>query len=353
MSWKVDRVLTPIDDDLHILYPRTIKRAEFRTVLTGYAPTSVEPSDPLAVRPIDLGQRVRMMPAHLGAYAQEKAHQTIEFSRHAREAGFVVDMSTRVEDGMVGADWPKFLSRCKFTVGMKGGASIADPYGLLYSRVEARRHRRTNYHDTPESIPFLRRRDGKYRFTAISPRLFEAAAAGTCQILRPDEYLGVLEPWVHYIPLKPDLSDAERVLIAMRDLDRCQTIALRAQERLISSGEFGYSRLVETGTDGLLPGAMSICSETDWRLLSEFLARGSQLLSARRTELHDAGLHLIGEGLSQSSAVRSYAQQVVEGRLAELGYSEWYEEQRLLARSESLSWRSPWIWRNLHTSVVN
>jgi len=55
MSWKVDRVLTPVDNDLYVLYPRSIKRVEIRTVLTGYAPTSVEPSDPLSVRPIDLG----------------------------------------------------------------------------------------------------------------------------------------------------------------------------------------------------------------------------------------------------------------------------------------------------------
>jgi len=236
---------------------------------------------------------------------------------------------------------------------MKGGASIADAYGLLYSRVEARRHRVNARHLNTASFRSLRRRDGKHRFSAVSPRLFEAAVAGTCQILRPDNYLEALEPWVHYIPLNPDLSSAETVLIAMRDLDRCQTIALRAQERLISSGEFGYSRLVETGTGGLLTGAMSKCSDADWRLLSEFLARASRLLSDRHIELHDAGLHLIGERLSQSSAVKSYAQQVVEGGLAELGYGEWHEEQLLLTRSESLSWRSRWIWRNLPTSVVN
>lgn len=353
MSWKIDRLLTTVDNDLNVLFPRSIGTIETRVALTGYAPNKTGSVSDLVNRPIDLGQRVRTMPPHLGTFAQEKAIQAEKFADLARKSEFVVDVSTKVEDSILGDAWPLFLRRCKFTTGMKGGASIADAYGLLYSRVEARRHRVNARHLNTASFRSLRRRDGKHRFSAVSPRLFEAAAAGTCQILRPDNYLDALEPWVHYIPLNPDLSDAERVLIAMRDLDRCQTIALRAQERLIASGEFGYSRLVETGTDGLLPGAMSICSETDWRLLSEFLVRGSQLLSARHTELHDAGLHLIGERLSQSSAVKSYAQQVVEGRLSELGYSEWYEEQRLLARSESLSWRSPWIWRNLPTLVVN
>jgi len=66
MSWDVDRVLTPIDNDLDILYPRTIEKAEFKTVLTGYAPTKTPITPPLAERPIDLGQRVRMMSPHLG-----------------------------------------------------------------------------------------------------------------------------------------------------------------------------------------------------------------------------------------------------------------------------------------------
>jgi len=344
ISWKVDRVLTPIDNDLHILYPRSIKRAEIRTVLTGYAPTSVEPSDPLAARPIDLGQRVRMMPPHLGAYAQEKAHQTIEFSRYAREAGFAVDVSIRVEDGIVGADWPKFLRRCKFTVGMKGGASIADPYGLLYARVEARRHRRFRYHNTPESMSFLRRRDGKHRFSAISPRLFEAAAAGTCQVLRPDDYLGVLEPWVHYLPLNHDFSNVQDVVLAMRDSERCQEVTNNSQKQLIDSGKFSYRRLVDDAVNGLLADSPSAVATT-WSEMVIYLSRAAQLCKPEMVHLHDAAMHLIQETLGGPHRVSQCAETQVTNSINQFGYFDWFQEQEANSKSASLSWRLPWTWR--------
>jgi len=346
MSWKVDRVLTPIDNDLHILYPRTIKRAEFRTVLTGYAPTSVEPSDPLAARPIDLGQRVRAMPAHLGAYAQEKAHQTIEFSRYTREAGFAVDVSTRVEDGIVGAEWSKFLRSCKFTVGMKGGASIADPYGLLYTRVEARRHRHISSYVTPDSVRFLRRRDGKHRFSAISPRLFEAAAAGTCQILRPDDYLGALEPWVHYLPLNHDFSNVHDVIRRMRDLDACQQVATNLRERVIDSGEFGYQKLV-TAACGDLTSEASRSNDNHWMSFAGFLRKSSQYCKPHTAHVHDAALHLIHETLSTSRTISEPAKQLIEQQIHQFELSDWFKEQRELAEASPLSFRTPWIWRQL------
>jgi len=345
ISWKVDRVLTPIENDLHVLYPRTIKHADIRTVLTGYAPTSVEPSDPLAARPIDLGQRVRMMPPHLGAYAQEKAHQTIEFSRHVQEAGFVVDVSTRVEDGIVGADWPKFLRKCKFTVGMKGGASIADPYGLLYIRVEARRQRRTQNHHTVDSIPFLRRRDGRHQFSAISPRLFEAAAAGICQILRPDDYLGVLEPWVHYLPLNPDMSNVDVVTNAMRDLDFCQKVATNAALVLVLSGHFSYRRLVEAATSGLLVGPSCIPIDKNWVLFEEFLRASARVCSEGRWSLHDASLHLIREIRSEEKRLETSSSRSVITSLSECGYMNWFQTQEQLQKQDLVGKHTPWLWR--------
>jgi len=346
MSWKVDRVLTPVENDLHVLYPRSIKRVEIRTVLTGYAPTSVEPSDPLAARPIDLGQRVRAMPAHLGTYAQEKAHQTIEFSRHVREAGFVVNVSTRVEDGFIGGDWPKFLRKCKFTVGMKGGASIADAYGLLYSRVEARRHRVSARHLNTASFRSLRRRDGKHRFSAVSPRLFEAAAAGTCQILRPDDYLGVLEPWVHYLPLNHDFSNVQEVLLAMRDLESCQEVTNNLRKQLIDSGKFSYGRLVDDAVNGLLADSPSAVATT-WSEFVGYLRRAARLCKPETMHLHDAAMHLIHETLSGQHKVSECAETQVSNSISQLGLSGWLDEQSENAKSDSLSWRSPWIWRSI------
>jgi len=287
-----------------------------------------------------------MMPPHLGVYAQEKAHQTTEFSRHVREAGFIVDVITRVEDGIVGADWPKFLRKCEFTVGMKGGASIADLYGLLYARVEARRQRRTHHHDTAESVSFLRRRDGRHRFSAFSPRLFEAAAAGACQVLRPDYYLGVLEPWVHYLPLNSDFSNVQEVLLAMRELEQCQAIANNSYEQLIDSGKFSYRRLVDDAVNDLLADSPSAVATT-WCEMVTYLRRATQLCEPDTMHLHDAAVHLIHETLSSHHKVGQFAQKQVTNSISQLGCFDWFREQYENARTDSLSLRTPWIWRSL------
>ena len=54
MNWDVDRILTPIDNDREVLYPRSIRTKEFRTGLTGYVRSGEFPkTKPLRDRPID------------------------------------------------------------------------------------------------------------------------------------------------------------------------------------------------------------------------------------------------------------------------------------------------------------
>jgi hypothetical protein len=66
----------------------------------------------------------------------------------------------------------------------------------------------------------------------------------TCQILAPDDYLGVLEPWVHYLPLAEDLGNIDEVREAMADDDLVGAVVDAAYEVLIASGDFDYSSFV-------------------------------------------------------------------------------------------------------------
>jgi hypothetical protein len=59
--------------------------------------------------------------------------------------------------------------------------------------------------------------DGKYNFTAISPRVLEAAMLGSAQILVDGEYSGIVKPGEHFIPIRPDASNFPEVLDAMAD----------------------------------------------------------------------------------------------------------------------------------------
>ncbi len=375
IKWDVDRILTPIDSDRDVLYPRSIKTKEFRTGLTGYVKSGPVPTTAaLKDRKIDLGQRVRDMPPHLGRLAQAKARQAVALAAAAQRSGFVVDVSTRVEDSFIGRAWFDFLASCKFTVGMKGGASLHDPRGLIHTRVETFRSRRPGASFDEIERHCFKGKDMKHEFTAISPRLFEAALAGTCQILQRDDYLGVLEPWRDYIPLEADLSNIDEVLFAMRDLDKCQAIADSARVQLVDSGIFDYRRLTEQATEGLLTDSIA---EPAWTDLVEELKKSELIFRKLGVDQHDASLNLIIEmmlkwnkrgfatfvsSFRRASSIDSIeipvpdqkAQVVTREVLKDLVDVVAKEAFISLAEShrrDSLSWRAPWTWRPFSEAI--
>jgi hypothetical protein len=345
MDWDVDRILTPIDTDRDVLYPRSIKHKEFRTGLTGYVKSGPVPVTPkLSERTIDLGQRVRDMPPHLGRLAQAKSLQAVAMADAARAAGFKVDVSTRVEDSFIGAAWFNFLASCRFTVGMKGGASLHDPRGLIHTRVQSFRARRPEATFDEIEERCFRGRDMKHEFTAISPRLFESALAGTCQILQRDDYLGVLEPWRDYLPLEANLSNMAEIIGVMRDLEHCQEIVTNARMALVDSGVFDYARLVETATDGLLDGRGH--GQSAWTALAQHLDASTRIFVKAGAELHDAVEHLASDILMQGEdPISKTVSREIRDSLARHELTD--EMTRILdiQRSDRLSLKCPWIWR--------
>jgi hypothetical protein len=347
IDWDIDRILTPIETNLDVLYPKSIKKIEFRTALTGYVKSGPVPITPsLRERPIDLGQRVRQMSPHLGRIGQAKARQATLFGDAARHAGFKVDVSTRIEDSFVGDDWFKFLTMCRFTVGMKGGASMNDPKGIIYTKVQSYRSRYPfATFDEIESKCF-RGKDMKYEFTAISPRLFESSRAGTCQILQRDDYLGVLEPWRDYLPLEKDMSNSTEILDAMRDLERCQEIVRNARVALVDSGLFDYRHLVELATKGLVEKGSDYNNR--WHSFTNYLKSSQTIFDQLGSALHDSIQHLIAE----KHGVRVDESQEIESReilsvLRRLHLEKSYWAMLEHYRQDSLSIRAPWIWRPL------
>jgi hypothetical protein len=349
MHWDVDRILTPIDNDRDVLYPKSIKHKEFCTGLTGYVKSAAVPPTPLlSERPIDLGQRVREMPPHLGRIAQSKARQAVVMADAARKDGFVVDVSTRVEDSFIGKAWFDFLASCKFTVGMKGGASLNDPYGLIHTKVQSYLARHPNASFDEIERRCFRGKDMKHQFTAISPRLFESAMAGTCQILERNEYLGILEPWRDYIPLESDYSNINAVLDAMKDLAQCQEIVSNARRVLVESELFDYSHLVKTTTDSLL-SARSERNE-EWQSLCGYLDRSAYVFDDYGSELHDAVFHLINEDAIEEltdlfDSTLNVAQQEVLKYFEPKSDRIWLTDMIQTYCKDAVAVRSAWIWR--------
>jgi hypothetical protein len=283
------------------------------------------------------------MPPHLGRLAQAKSKQAVVMANAASSAGFNVDVSTRVEDSFIGAAWFDFLSSCKFTVGMKGGASLHDPYGLTHTKVQAylTRHPSASFDEIERKC--FKGKDMKHEFTAISPRLFEASMAGTCQILQRDDYLGVLEPWRDYIPLERNFSNVNEVVSTMRDLDKCQEIVTNARIALVDSQMFDYSHLVMTACEGLFPEQGYEC--TIWKTFTEFLcfSRSAQVVAP---EIHDSVLYVvktIGLHGDFSAPEASFIREKIE----ESNLGLWFETMFKSSMDDMVNQRAAWVWRLL------
>ena len=246
----VDTIFTPIAKDLHVLYPTCYSKAKFKPALTGYIRANEMTlldafARPLRERTIDVGTRVRFLPPHYGRTGILKGRLTELFRERARDAGFVADISTDMKDAFVGDDWFHFLGSCRFTLIARGGASVCDPRGELKKKVNKYLKLRPNAtFDQIEAacFPGLDR----YDFSAVSPRLFEAAALRTGLILIEDDYVAGLEPYQHYIPLSKDFSNIDQVFAVMRDDARIEAMIEAAYQHLVKSGQFTYAGFVQS-----------------------------------------------------------------------------------------------------------
>jgi hypothetical protein len=141
-------------------------------------------------------------------------------------------------------------------IGTESGSSALDPVGAI-RRFEAE-WRPSHPDATFEEFSALQEPGwDDYDFTAISPRLFEAAQTKTAQLLVEGEYDGILEPDTHYLPLRGDLSNLPEALERIRDPRATEAMAERAWEDLIVSGRYSYGAFtahVESVVDELADG---------------------------------------------------------------------------------------------------
>lgn len=249
-DWRVDKVCTVIPTSHQLLYPRTSKTADVEIVLTGYVDdNSISSFEqfrlPFARREIDLGQRVTMYPAIGGRYAQLKGRLANVLAEEAQAAGFKVDVSTRDEDRISGDAWLKFLGNCKFVSGAEGGVSIWDPTGKIRTAIGNFLEKNNGASFEEIEVACFAGLDGQHQFSAISPRLFEAALMGCSQILLEGRYLPEIEPLTHYIPVLQDLSDAKEAVREMRDLEAGARRAAAMYEALILTDKYRYSTLAK------------------------------------------------------------------------------------------------------------
>jgi hypothetical protein len=208
----------------------------------------------------------------------------------ARRDGLVVDISTSPEDTLLGDRWFEFLASCRYTIGVEGGASIADLDGEVKSATEAYLARNPRASFDEVKMECFRDRDGELSHFALSPRHLEACATRTAQVLVEGEYNGVLTPWVHYFPVKKDLSDLERVLELSRDEGLREAMVERAYVDIVESGSYVYSAFVteveEVALGEPMRGRLPSRRADAWLLANRLLERYAWVRVALRAGLY-------------------------------------------------------------------
>jgi hypothetical protein len=260
-----------------VLYPGESQRTRMERTYTGFvddrAAGEVEHLPvPHAGRDVDIVYRARNLPYHVGHHGQLK-HEIAEIVEPAaRAAGLRTDISTDIRDTKYGDAWFEFLASGRCVIGTESGSSALDPVGAI-RRFEAD-WRQSHPEATFEDFSALQEPGwDDYDFTAISPRLFEAAQSKTAQLLVEGEYDGILAPETHYFPLRGDLSNLTEALERIRDPRETEAMAERAWEDLIVSGRYSYGAFaahVESVVDDLAGGRVRGGGRraTSWRTLN-------------------------------------------------------------------------------------
>lgn len=258
-------------------------------------------------RSIDIGYRAWSPWPCLGRHGLLKGQIGAVFRDRSVARGLTVDISTDLNDTILGDEWFRFLCRCKYTLGVEGGASILDAEGSLMRRtVEFVAQNPEATFEEVEAECFAGR-EGSLDYRAISPRHLEACATRTCQILVEGDYAGVLEPWVHYIPVRSDFEDVDEVLDLVADDSKRQAIVDRAYRDIVDSGLYSYEALVGTIMDTVGSSMPDRQPALGNRLLASRLGWIERRRAARivaKAQVRRLAVSLIGEDRVLSSMRR-------------------------------------------------
>ena len=295
MQWGVDAVYAACSQNWPILYPQYSKTGRIHQGYTGYIPDAwvdrfARPK-PHAGRRIDVSYRANRLPPNFGRIGRTKTEIGARFAAHPAAAGLRLDVSTEPSALIYGPRWHDFVEDSRFCLAANSGSSLLDPVGVIRQCVERHliRHPAATFEEVEADC--FPGEDGRYEFTAISPRNLEAALALTVQLATPGPYSGILTAGEHYISLAPDCSNADDVVEQTRDTSVIKRIAAHARDAVLARPELRAGnharRLIAQIHDGITAKRIrGESSEVIARVLDRYQAdvigRSASFWAARR-----------------------------------------------------------------------
>jgi hypothetical protein len=157
-------------------------------------------------------------------------------------------------------------------LGSESGSNAFDFDGKLSAFIDnfvKKKGSRPNYPELRELIDPIEK---WFNVGQISPRVFECALMRTPMILFRGSYSNAIEPDVHYIALEKDFSNAQDILSKLQDIAYLEGFADRAYDRLIRSGEYGYSTFAKRLQD-IIQEQFPIWIDRSWIALRDQVDR--------------------------------------------------------------------------------
>tara|TARA_Y100000022_G_C13253255_1_gene378264 strand:+ start:1366 stop:2421 length:1056 start_codon:yes stop_codon:yes gene_type:complete len=178
-------------------------------------------------RTIDLGNRLTSYAHYMGNINRSEVIPKF-LKKIKKNKNIKTDFSLDPKKRFTSSNWINFLKNCRTSVSSESGS-----YFLQWN--DSLRLKINKMTEINPKISFryifnniLKKSSSHIQATAISSRQFDSIATGTCNVLVEGNYSNLLEPDIHYINLKSDLSNYDEVIEKIMDHKFTENIAKKA-----------------------------------------------------------------------------------------------------------------------------
>ena len=178
-------------------------------------------------RTIHLGNRLANYAYYLGNISRSEVIPKF-LKKIKKNKNIKVDFSLDPKKRFTSSNWINFLKNCRTSISGESGS-----YFLQWN--DSLRLKINKMTEINPKISFryifnnvLKKSNSHIQATCISSRHFDSIVTGTCNVLVEGNYSNLLEPDVHYINLKSDLSNYDEVVEKIMDHKFTEDIAKKA-----------------------------------------------------------------------------------------------------------------------------
>ena len=244
--------LTNQNDIKNVYYE--VPNCKFVNILTGYIPDYFKNyKKNISEKTVDIFYRGRKLHFLYGLLGKLKYEIGVKVKEAAIKNNLKEDIEWIDKKRIYNEDWIKTLSNAKVTLASPSGSNVINKNDNIVTNINKYLKIKNYGHLLPDSLnvsydEIFEKFNIKEELNVgqVSPNVFEAAAVGTVLIMFDNcEYNNIFKPDIHYIPLKIDYSNLDKIMKKIKDNDYLQTIADNAFRDIVLSDLYSYKNFIK------------------------------------------------------------------------------------------------------------